>query len=109
MAAWTIRGKDRACRPNYRRKDRVVDGYEYRGACSVERKVDFALLADIWNALYQIDGDFSFSSERLVQALDEHAQVLLLFRNARVHAAVGMSAEVWYAAGIDLGMTPIQG
>ena len=84
----------------YRRRDRIVDGCEYQGACSVEREADFTLLAAIWNALQQLDGDFSFGIAYSLKRPDECEKELL---RSAVSEARDRAEALADAAGSKLG------
>ena len=96
---WLYEKTDRGYE-QYRRTERIVDGYEYKGECSVERKVDFGLLADIWNALQELDGDFTFDISYRLEKPDECEKQLL---RAAVAEARDRAETLADAAGSKLG------
>ena len=69
--------KDEAFPEYYRRIKRIAEGYEYQATCSVEHKMDSSLLNNIWNALKNLEGDFSFDISYELEHPDECEKELL--------------------------------
>lgn len=87
-------------REYYKYAKSVADGYEYFGDCSVESKVDFGLLASIWNGLQGLKGDFSFDITYMLERPDECEKELL---RAAVAEARDRAETLADAAGSKLG------
>ena len=84
----------------YRRRERIADGFEYRGECSVEHEADFDLLANIWNALQELDAGFTFEITYKLEKPDECEKELL---RSAVAEARNRAETLAVAAGSGLG------
>ena len=87
-------------RDYYRRAERIVKGYEYRGDCTVTHAVDNDLLKRIFHSLQEIDGGFSFNVSFDLERPDEYEKALL---KEAVEAARSRAEVLVKAAGAKLG------
>ena len=88
-------------RDYYRRVDRDVKGYEYRGDCTVSHAVDSDLLKRIFHSLQELDGGFSFTVNFDLERPGECEEELL---KEAVRTAQSRAETLVSAAGAELGM-----